>query len=217
MAPHKCEYCPASYDTPKLLQQHVMDTHTRKRWQCQAEGCKANPIYHRTQKRDIARHQEKSPSTPDGPELMNFRAIPPMRPNPQPVYFPEYMKISKEERVNLDQTWYARIEYYASVAEHPDPEHPEHETLSRRIGKKKKKGDPPTPAARPKSSRADTSLKSRTMAKTSDDTSRPAARPGSCEVGGRGEGGGGSIPMRGMGLMLVLLKYKKMEQSHQLV
>ena len=105
---------------------------------------------------------------------MNFRAIPSMRPDPQSVYYPDYMKIPEEERLNLDQNWYARTKYYASDAEHPDPEHPEHETPSRRIEKQKKKGNPLTPAARPESSRADTSLKSRTTAaaKTSDDTSR---------------------------------------------
>ena len=61
-----------------------------------------------------------------------------MQPDPQSVYYLEYMKVPEDDRLNLDQSWYARIEYYASDAGHADPKHKDHETPSRRMVKKKK-------------------------------------------------------------------------------
>ena len=73
--------------------------------------------------------------------------------------------------MNLEQSLYDRIGYYASDIEHPDPNHPLHEVPGRPTLKKKKQGGSQTSAARPGSSRADTSTKSKVATKTREDAS----------------------------------------------
>ena len=127
MTPFKCEHCGEYFKTKKTLDQHVQMKYIQKRWQCQVEGCQQAPISHRTRKKDVPRHQRQHHDEKDKPPAaLNYRAVPPMRPDSQSVYYPDYMDVPEEDRLNPSQSWYSRIDFYASDNEHPDPEHAFH-------------------------------------------------------------------------------------------
>ena len=75
--------------------------------------------------------------------------------------------------MDTSQSWYARIEYYASDA---DPTHPEHKTQSRGT---KKREDSPKSAVKPDTLRAGSSQKSGNSSKTKTDEKslKRAVRP----------------------------------------
>ena len=92
-----------------------------------------------------------------------------MKPDSLSAYYEDYMKVPIEDRMNLEQSLCDRIGYYASDNEHPDPKHPLHDVPGRPTLKKKKQGCSQTSAARPGSSRADTSTKTKVATKTRED------------------------------------------------
>ena len=124
MTTFKCEHCGKTFKDKKTLDQHFQTEYVQKRWQCQVEGCLQKPISHRNRKKGVARHHRANHNDPPIP--WDYRAVPPIVPDPQSVYYPEYMKLSEEARLDTSKPWYSKIGYYASDNEHPDLGHKLH-------------------------------------------------------------------------------------------